>query len=84
MKAFQPRGHCPINLELDFTTAAQWGADILGRDRVTVAQPGLCSPRQGASPSLTVYSVPNSRVKGYLGRRVRIRPSDLTFPKNRK
>lgn len=74
----------PINMELDLTRATQWRTDMVDRDRATVAQPDLCSSEKGASPSLVVYSAPNSRVKGDLGRRVCIKPPNPTFPKNRK
>lgn len=57
---------------------------MVDRDRVTVAQPDLCSSEKGASHSLAVHSAPNSRVKGDLSRRVCIKPPNPTFSKNRK
>lgn len=74
----------PVNMELDLTSATQWGTDMVDRDRATVAQTDLCSSEKGASPSLAVHSAPNSRVKGDLGRRVCIKPPNPTFPKIRK
>lgn len=74
----------PVNMELDLTSATQWGTDMVDRDRATVAQTDLCSSEEGASPSLAVCSAPNSKVKGDLGRRECIKPPNPKFPKNRK